>query len=113
MRLILLVASAALLSACASNTWTKKGVSEEEMKQDRTACEQEALKAIPPKIVTVGGKMSPSRTQCDPKMGGTGSEQRCYTVPGNYIPETQVDENQSARADAIGSCLQRRGWTKG
>jgi len=97
-----------LLGACASPGWNKPGASPEMLSQDRQACETTSMQALPPKWV----KMPSIRTAAQTECSGSGASRQCTTTPGQFIPESQRDENVQPRAALVDDCLKSKGWSK-
>lgn len=106
-RLAVGVSVAVSLVACAASPeWVKPNASPSEYIQTRSACEQEAVQLVPPKITEefVAGESFNSES-CD-KKGRNCSTYNTFTPP--HIEK--VDQNAPARENAAAVCMGRNGW---
>ncbi len=103
----LVIAPVVLLAACATE-WKKPGASPQDLAADTQSCVEMAQKAVPVRMMAVGGYNAPSRHECEPKSADGPAV--CRTVPGEMIPLTMVDQNQKPRDTAVDNCLKGKGW---
>lgn len=101
-----------LVGACASPGWNKPGASPELLVKDRETCEQSAMQALPPKWVKMPAIRTAARTECSGPAVGVGSSRQCTTTPGQFIPESQRDDNVQPREELVDKCLMDKGWSK-
>lgn len=100
------LATFALLEGCAMG-WTRPNTTEAQFNQDRFQCEQQAASTYPVVMASSGsGYQAPARTNCTTY----GNQTNCTTTPGAYTPPPQSDANAFARASAVRSCLQSKGY---
>ncbi|MCO5976102.1 hypothetical protein [Ideonella oryzae] len=97
-----------LVGACASPGWNKLGASPEALVQDRQVCEQAALQALPPKWVKMPAIRNAPHTECS----GSGASRQCTNTPGQFVPESQRDDNLQPREVIVDKCLTDKGWSK-
>lgn len=103
----LLIASFLLLTACTSydRTWVKTDASREQRKHQQTACEAEALRALPPNEVRASS--STRHSTCPANQHNC--KQNTAKSDTGY---TYTDTNRRARETLVKDCMYRNGWRR-
>jgi hypothetical protein len=97
------------LGACATE-WKKPGASPQELNADSQACQRQAEVAVPVRMITIGGYMTPAKNVCESQ--GVGSPPVCHKEPGEMVPPTLVDQNLRTRDAVVANCLKEKGWAR-
>lgn len=101
---LLLLAGA--LSGCAGTVWVKKGATPAQALHQETACEAQALKAMPPDNIVVHRHT-----------GAAGKVKKGHkhdvTVTGQRDEDDRTeDANEDARDVLVRDCMYRAGWNE-
>lgn len=112
MNKFVILALVATLAGCAQK-WEKPGGTDVEFQSTLSTCRGRAFSMFPPNnytIQTSAGYTTPAYTSCS----GYGYSANCITTGGQYNPPTYMtlDRNDSARDQAVESCLMSNGWRK-
>lgn len=112
-RIVAISLASTAFASCATHEWVGPpgGVTEQQVRADAWACQQQALSMYPQRIVQtpIGtGYQQPSETRCQ----SWGSQLNCTTTPGQYVPPEYIasDANDGPRKEAIKSCLFAKGY---
>lgn len=111
-RMAAIAVTVVVLSGCVETVWVKPGATPQERVRQETACEAQALKALPPDNVVAhrhaSGRVKAGKT---PASHGHRDGERTVTADRDTDWRTE-DANADSREVLIRDCMYRAGWNE-
>lgn len=108
MKRVIVLISCLLVGACSQPAWVKNGASIESTERTLTSCEADALRALPPNMITsISSTTATGNTNCKPGKHH-GSRKKDKLVGTTYY--NSRDANEGARTVLVRDCMYKGGW---
>lgn len=100
-----------MLTGCLSSSWVKAGSNDADLNRQRIACQAEAIRQLPPKMIADSEYDTSSSERCTKKHNHHYNDKQCEKAQERRTLRYR-DININARDVLIQECMYRNGWSE-